>query len=88
MTQNIPQACELFQHFKGGLYTVVGVGKHSETQEDMVAYVDENGDLWFRPLSMWNDLVEKDGERVPRFKSLGMLHGIIAALSDASESGS
>ncbi len=27
-----------YQHYKGGLYEVVGVARHSETSEEMVIY--------------------------------------------------
>ena len=48
-----------YRHFKGGLYEVVGVGKHSETLEELVAYKHFGEDkLWFRPISMWNELVD------------------------------
>ncbi|QDK39615.1 DUF1653 domain-containing protein [Bdellovibrio sp. NC01] len=56
------------------MYRVIGVGKHSETLEDVVLYeaLYENvlGRLWSRPLGMWSELVEVNGEKVPRFKFL------------------
>jgi hypothetical protein len=58
----------VYQHFKGGLYYVVGMGKHSETQEDLVVYRDSKGEFWLRPISMFNEHVEKDGYNGPRFK--------------------
>lgn len=68
----IPKQGEHYQHYKGGIYVVDGVGKHSETTELMVAYRNINGDLWFRPLSMWNELVHADGVIVPRFEKYAM----------------
>ena len=58
-----------YRHFKGGEYEVVGIAKHSETQEEMVVYRALYGDggLWVRPASMWNETVERDGKINPRF---------------------
>ena len=59
----------VWRHFKGNLYRVHGVAKHSETLEPMVVYqaLYGEGGLWVRPLSMWNETVERDGYRGPRF---------------------
>ena len=67
-----------YQHYKGKLYEVVGVAHHSETLEPLVVYkalyhsadFGENA-LWVRPLNMFTELVEINGEQVPRFKYLG-----------------
>ena len=58
-----------YRHFKGGEYEVLCVAKHSETEEKMVVYraLYGEGEIWTRPLSMWNDEVEKDGEIYRRF---------------------
>ncbi|WP_374315903.1 DUF1653 domain-containing protein [Microbacterium sp.] len=58
-----------YRHFKGGLYEVVGVARHSETEEQLVVYRPLSGDsgLWVRPLAMWNEPVERDGYAGPRF---------------------
>jgi hypothetical protein len=58
-----------YRHFKGKEYEVVGVAKHSETLEPMVVYraLYGEGGLWVRPLSMWNEHVERDGYSGPRF---------------------
>ena len=62
----------IYRHYKGNEYEVIGIANHSETLEKMVVYRDLYGDgeLWVRPLSMWDELVEKDGELVPRFKKV------------------
>ena len=62
-----------YRHFKGNEYEVIGVAKHSENLEPMVVYRALYGDggLWVRPSSMWNELVERDGKRFPRFTYVG-----------------
>ncbi len=59
----------LYRHFKGNLYELIGIAKHSETLEPMVVYRALYGErgLWVRPASMWSETVEKDGYRGPRF---------------------
>ena len=59
----------IYRHFKGNLYELIGIAKHSETLEPMVVYraLYGEGGLWVRPASMWSEIVEKDGYRGPRF---------------------
>lgn len=59
----------IYRHFKGGVYEVLCLAKHSETEEDMVIYrnVAEPEKIWARPLAMWQETVERDGRRFPRF---------------------
>ena len=63
----------LYRHFKGQEYTVIGVARHSETQEEMVVYRQEYGDhsLWVRPKAMFMETVEVNGQSLPRFQYLG-----------------
>jgi len=58
-----------YRHYKGNLYEVIGVARHSETLEEMVVYRALYGDggLWVRPLAMFCENVEVDGHTVPRF---------------------
>ncbi len=58
-----------YRHFKGGEYEVTGIAKNSETLEDMVIYRALYGEhsLWVRPVSMWNETVERDGKTLKRF---------------------
>lgn len=84
-TSKIPSPGSVYRHFKGNTYSVIGIFKHSETKEHMVAYVPlgSPGDVpklvidipwgWVRPLSMWDDHIERtldDGSQYsgPRFK--------------------
>lgn len=59
----------LFRHHKGGLYETLGVVRHSETLEPMVLYraLKEGGGQWVRPLAMFFDLVEVEGQLQRRF---------------------
>ena len=48
----------LYRHYKGGLYTVLCTGRHSETEEWLVTYRSETlGTYWVRPLAMWMQTV-------------------------------
>ena len=58
------------RHYKGGLYRLIGIGKHSETEEDLAIYESQDERLWARPLTMWNENVEVDDKAVPRFAPL------------------
>lgn len=60
-------------HFKGKEYEVLGVARHSETDEELVVYRALYGDfgLWVRPVSMWNEAVERDGKTFRRFTYIG-----------------
>jgi hypothetical protein len=62
-----------YRHFKGQEYTVIGVARHSETQEELVVYRQGYGDrsLWVRPRQMFLETVEIDGQVVPRFRYVG-----------------
>lgn len=62
-----------YRHFKGKEYEVLGVARHSETQEELVVYRALYGDfsLWVRPVSMWNETVERDGKTFRRFTYIG-----------------
>jgi len=61
-----------YRHFKGNEYEVIGVAKHSETLEPMVVYraLYGEGGLWVRPVSMWNEHVEREDYSGPRFVSI------------------
>ncbi|MBO7341615.1 MAG: DUF1653 domain-containing protein [Clostridia bacterium] len=62
-----------YRHFKGMEYEVIGVARHSETLAPMVVYraLYGEGELWVRPLEMWNEIVTRDGVSSPRFTYIG-----------------
>ena len=62
-----------YRHFKGNEYQVLGVARHSETEEEMVVYraLYGEGGLWVRPAAMWLETVTRDGVTKPRFTYIG-----------------
>ncbi|ATX76407.1 MULTISPECIES: DUF1653 domain-containing protein [Reinekea] len=66
-------ATGLYQHFKGGQYQVLAVAEHSESGEQLVVYLAlyDLSKTWLRPLQQFNETVEYNGERLPRFRYLG-----------------
>lgn len=63
-----------YRHFKGNEYEVIAIAKHSETLEEMVVYKALYGknDIWVRPISMWDEEVEFNGQKVKRFSYIGV----------------
>ena len=61
-----------YRHFKGNEYEVLFVAKHTETEELMVVYRALYGDhdIWVRPASMWNEIIERDGKTFRRFERI------------------
>ncbi|QCZ92467.1 DUF1653 domain-containing protein [Salinimonas iocasae] len=59
----------IYLHYKGQYYRVYEVARHSEDESLYVVYRPEYGEksLWIRPLSMFCETVEVNGERMPRF---------------------
>lgn len=64
-----------YRHYKGDLYEVIGIGRHTETNEELVFYRCKyytkefgNNALWARPLSMFLETIEIEGKQVPRFQ--------------------
>ncbi|MEU5260855.1 DUF1653 domain-containing protein [Amycolatopsis sp. NPDC021455] len=59
-----------YVHYKGGEYEVLGVARHSETEEELVVYRALYGEmgLWVRPVTMFTETVETPDGRVPRFR--------------------
>lgn len=63
----------VYEHYKKRNYKVLGVVRHSETGQELVLYQPLYGDggLWVRPLDMFTENVDVDGEQVPRFRYIG-----------------
>ncbi len=70
MAANIPAG--VYRHYKGNLYRVLCVARHSETLTDLVVYQDvaDAAKIWARPASMWYEEVEVDNVRMTRFRQV------------------
>lgn len=68
----------IYRHYKGNIYLVDKVVRHSETEEEMVIYQcryeDKNGEMswWARPKEMFTGEVEVEGKMVKRFEYVGI----------------
>ena len=62
-----------YRHYKGKEYEVIGLARHSETEEEFVVYrtLYGNFDLWVRPKTMFLEMTHVNGEQVARFQYLG-----------------
>jgi hypothetical protein len=62
-----------YRHYKGRDYVVIGVARHSETNEELVVYRQDYGtkSLWVRPKAMFLETVEVGGRIVRRFEFVG-----------------
>ena len=62
-----------YRHYKGNQYIVIGVARHSETDEELVVYRQDYGEkrLWVRPLALFLESVEVGGKQMPRFQYVG-----------------
>lgn len=58
----------IYRHFKGGLYKVLGLTRHSETMEEFVIYqLLGRDETWIRPYEMFVENISLDGACKPRF---------------------
>ena len=60
----------IYRHYKGNLYEVSGLARHSETEETLVVYRALYGDygLWVRPAAMFDESITGDGCTQKRFE--------------------
>ncbi len=58
-----------YRHYKGGEYEVIGVVRHSETEEPLVLYrpLYNDSGWWVRPFALFVEQIDIDGRLQPRF---------------------
>ena len=63
---------EYYRHFKGNVYRVLHIAKHSETLEEMVVYQAMYGErgVWVRPQAMFDEIIERGGKTFRRFSPI------------------
>lgn len=72
----------LYKHYKGNLYQVLGLCRHSETFAEMVVYrkLYDDYSLWVRPLDLFTSKVIDDGVEVDRFQFIKELDTVLPIL--------
>ncbi len=56
-----PEPGKLYNHYKGGIYEVLTLAKHSETDETLVIYKSVHfGSVHARPLEQWFEKISND----------------------------
>ena len=64
----------LYKHYKGNIYEVIGIAKHSETLEEMVVYKAtyqiEGENLWVRPKAMFLESIKVNELTIKRFSKI------------------
>lgn len=67
----------IYRHYKGGMYELIGIGRHESTLEKVVIYkmlyeTDDfsYGSFWVRSFTLSTGYVEVDGRVVPRFEKI------------------
>ena len=59
------------QHHKGGIYTLLSTSVwHTETNERLAVYENQEGKVFARPYEMFFQDIMVDGVEVPRFKRI------------------
>ena len=63
---------QYYRHFKGNVYRVLHIAKHSETLEEMVVYQAMYGErgVWVRQRAMFEEVIERDGKTFRRFSPI------------------
>ena len=72
MVRQLNMTGQYYRHFKGNIYRVLHIAKHSETLEEMVVYQAMYGErgVWVRPKSMFEEVIERDGKVFRRFSPI------------------
>ena len=60
----------IYRHYKGNNYKLLAIATHSESLEKMAVYQALYGEMgiWVRPLEMFGETIEKDGQKIKRFQ--------------------
>lgn len=65
----------VYRHYKGKYYLVLGVARHSETEDAYIVYVPlyvrEGPRMAIRPFNMFFEEIVADGKKQPRFAYVG-----------------
>ena len=71
LPKEYPKAGEVYKHYKGNNYEVVGLAIHSNDDIWMVVYKSlyeyADAQMFTRPLDEWSEIVPHDGEGRRRF---------------------
>ena len=72
MVRQLDMTGKYYRHFKGNVYRVLHIAKHSETLEEMVVYQAMYGErgVWVRPKTMFEEVIERDGKVFRRFSPI------------------
>jgi hypothetical protein len=70
-----PTVGRVYRHYKGGLYCVEALARHTEDNVWMVVYREYHGSetIWTRPLAHWLQRTQYEGKWVPRFGETAIL---------------
>jgi hypothetical protein len=65
----------VYEHYKGKRYKVLGVGRHTESDEYYVVYAplyEHKGqpEIWVRPYAMFIEEIDVNGTKTPRFTKI------------------
>jgi len=58
-----------YKHYKGKIVNVIGVGKHTETNENLVIY-KEGKNFWIRPEKIFKEKVIVNEKKILRFTKI------------------
>lgn len=61
---------QVYRHYKGGIYKIICIAKHSENKERLVIYQDQEDlrKIWARPEKMFSEIIKINNISTPRFK--------------------
>lgn len=68
-----PHRGEVFQHFRGGLYVVLGKAiREGDLEEEVIYKSLQDGGVWTRPRRQWYENIESEEMKPMRFKFTGV----------------